>query len=140
MPQKPDLERPSDCSTPTTLHEELNPDLGPGHPTPEPAGVLSAMVTDLAESQKVLDIDRIAAELGVIALRREAVAREHGVCYLAKPSLANLSFSLLPFDPWVSLPMFSRAAQNRNPLLSPKRNSDLDRTIQCLRAGLSGPD
>lgn len=140
MPQKPDLERPSDCSTPTTLHEELNPDLGPGHPTPEPAGVLSAMVTDLAESQKVLDIDRIAAELGVIALRRETEAREHGVCYLAKPSLANLSFSLLPFDPWVSLPMFSRAAQNCNPLLSPKRNSDLDRTIQCLRAGLSGPD
>lgn len=99
MPQKPGRDRPSDCSRPTTLHEELTPDLGAGHPTPEPAGVLAGMVTDLADSQKVLDIDPIAAELGVIELRREAVAREHGVCYQAKPSLANQSFSLLPFDP-----------------------------------------
>lgn len=103
------------CSRPTTFHEELSLGLGPGHVTPEPGGVLADMVTDLAEGQKVLDIDLIAAEPGVMALRRKARAGEHGVCYHAKPSLANQSSSLLPFDPWVSLPMLSRAAQTITP-------------------------
>lgn len=116
-------------SRPTTLHEELSLGLGPGHLTPEPGGVLADMVTDWAEGQKVPDIDLNAAEPGMMALRREAMAGEHGVCYQAKPSLANQSSSLLPSDPWVSLPMLSRAAQNYNPLLSPKRNSNLARTI-----------
>lgn len=66
--------------------------------TPEPRRVLADMVTDLPEGQNVLDTDLIAAEPGVIAIRREAMASEHGVCYQAKPSLANQSSSLLPFD------------------------------------------
>lgn len=46
----------------------------------------------------------VAAQLGVIALRREPMEKNYGVCQ-AKPNLANQS-SLLPFDPQILLPRF----------------------------------